>query len=406
MSYRGAIAFLATLVALLIAAAAAIGWYMVNETPGTQADPSTPATRATSVPFAFDDIAVSVHEEGRLLELLDVDVDGSMLLAFYEGGREMAYASAGGEEFKVAVEQLPGILLVTPDGKEHLLAVPSPLPSDAVGGAVGSLHQGSVAVSWQVRARGISSDGDLVFSEPSPTTSLSTGTIAGLTSAPVPTFDGGPVSVQWGGLHVADGALVALVDSEALESSVSLVMGIIDPETGELTAIDEGTFLAPMRDLCDATGATFGYVAVSPNGLVVHQFSVAQGEASQVTSLAPPEAIAGSVPFNACGSDTAALSRKSGDLLWTDGTDARSTSTTAEGAGDVFLSPGWVAAQELDAEGRPNVEVADRTTGVLHELGSSCQRLVAAGDWIAFGHTDGDTCTPVAVPVSEVLQDT
>ncbi len=315
----------------------------------------------------------------------------------------MAYVSADGEEVKVVAEQQPGILLVARDGREHLLAEPAPLNDDAVGAAVGSLHDGSIAVAWQVREQGVNSDGDLVFSGPSPTVSMSVGTAAGLAPAPVPTLDGSAVTVQWGGLHVTDGAVVAFVTSEAIESALDQVMGIIDPETGELSAVDEGTFLAPMRDLCDPTGATFGYVAVSPNGLVVHQFSVAQGLASEVASLAPPEAIADSVPFNACGSDTAALSRGSGNLLWTDGADARSTSTTADGAGDVFLSPDWVAAQALDLEGHSNVEVADRATGALHELGPNCQRLVAAGDWIAFAYAEGDTCTPVAVPVSAIL---
>ncbi len=75
-------AVLAALLALLIAAIAAAGWYVFHETNGARATATTPAPQASSAPFAFDDVAVSVHEEGRQLELLDVDVDGSMLLAF------------------------------------------------------------------------------------------------------------------------------------------------------------------------------------------------------------------------------------------------------------------------------------------------------------------------------------
>jgi hypothetical protein len=396
---------LVTLLALLISAIAAAGWYVFHEMNGagvTPASSGTP-TPTTGTPFAFDDIAVSVHEEGRQLELLDVDLDGSMLVAFYTGGRKVVYDISTGESMDVIVEQLPGILLVTPDGEEHLLAAPSPLDGNAVGDAVGSVHDGAIAVAWQVREHGVDGDSNLDFSGPSPTISMSTGTVIGLEPVPAPTFKGRPVTVQWGGLHVADGAVVAFVHGTT-DATGENAMGTIDAATGAFTAVDEGTFLAPMRDLCDPAGETFGYLAVNHNNRVVHQFSVAQGQASEVRSLTPPEAIADSVPFNACGNDTAALSRRSGDLLWTEGADTRSISTAADGAGDVFLSPDWVAAQALDREGHHGVAVADRTTGVLHELGSNCQRLVAAGDWIAFGHADGDTCTPVAVPVTEVLQ--
>jgi len=297
--------------------------------------------------------------------------------------------------------------VVTPDGEPHVLSEPKSLADDVAGEAVGSIHKGSVAVAWQVREVSVDGEGKLVFHAQEPTVAMATGSAEGLEPMPVPVLDGAPLIVQWGGLHVADGALVALVMEVAQDASFESMTGIIDLATGEFTALDMAGSLAPMRDLCDPSGGTFGYVAAGTSGeaLEVHQFSVVQGEASEVRQVIPPETIARAVPFNACGSDTAGVDRTSSALQWTDGPDtALSTAFVGSAAGDVFLAPEWAAVHGLSFDDFDRrILVVDRLTSITHTVSDNCDRLVAAGDWIAFGYPEGDTCRPVAVPVSAVL---
>lgn len=391
MNYRGVFIALVTLLVLMIGGMLAVGWYITRETPER---------------FGYEDAAVWAPDYGTQMELLDADIDGSMLIAFYEGGLRVHYDDLTGQDVVEIAEQQPGILVVTPGGQEHVLREPEPLEDNAVGSAVGSIYRGSIAVSWQVQEGGVRADGTRDYVSPSPTVAMATGTAAGLTPMPAPTVDGSPVGVQWGGLHVADGALVALVRTDATSLGEAFMAGIVDPATGAFTAVDQGTLLAPMRDQCDQTGSTFGYVATgaSGGGLEVHQFSVTQGCASSVENVTLPSAIADTVPISACASDSAGVETGSGTLLWTDGPDNLSRSTVGHPAGDVFLSPDWVAVYEIDlTSDYKRIVVVDRKTRIPHDVGATCQRLVAAGDWIAFGYADGDKCTPVAVPVSAIL---
>ncbi|MCB2413233.1 hypothetical protein LGT39_10305 [Demequina sp. TTPB684] len=392
MKHRGVFIVLATIVVLVIGAAGAVGWYITRETPE---------------PFEYDDVAIWAPNLGSQTVLLDVDDDGSLLVAFYDGGRSIDYEVTGAENIPVIVGQQPGVAVVTPDGEPHVLSEPKPLADDVAGEAVGSIHRGSVAVAWQVRGVSVNGEGKLVFQAQEPTVAMAIGSADGLEPMPVPVRDGAPLSVQWGGLHVADGVLVALVMEVAQDSSFESMTGIIDLATGEFIALDTGASLAPMRDLCDPNGGTFGYVATGASGepLEAHQFSVMQGEASGVRQLVPPETIARAVPFNACGSDTAGVDRTSEALVWTDGQEAAlSTAFVGSAAGDVFLAPEWAAVHGLSfGDFDRRVLVVDRETKVVHTVSANCDRLVASGDWIAFGYPEGDTCRPVAVPASAVL---
>lgn len=373
------------------------GWYVMRE--HSEPPPSRESADWESAVWATD--------RWDQMELLDVDSDGSLLVAFYDGGRSIDYQPVGGKEvFVVTAEQQPGIAVFTADGKEHVLQEPRSLNADAVGEAVGSIHKGSIAVAWQVREGGVDADGELALLNPTPTVAMAIGTVEGLTPMPTPVLDGRPLSVHWGGLHVADGALVALVADESLDFTEQLMTGLVDPASGTFTVVDKEAGLAPMRDLCDPTGSTFGYVAVGDNGgsVSIHQFSVTQGEASEVRNLVPPEPINDSIPFNACGDDFATVDRTSQALMWTEGSGALSTSPVGHPIGDVFLAPEWAAVFGYNFEDdEQRVLIVDRATGVSHFVSDNCERLVVAGDWVAFGYPDGDTCLPVAVRASELL---
>jgi hypothetical protein len=341
------------------------------------------------------------------MELLDVDDDGSLLVAFYDGGRSVDYQAMDGiEAMELTAAQQPGIAVFTADGKEHVLSEPEPLDTDAVGEAVGSIHKGSVAVAWQVTEGVVDASGSVAWTRDTRTIELATGTSSGLTTIPLPTLDGKPVVVQWGGLHVVDGALVAYVLDPAASALGEQSVGLVDPATGEFTSVDEGLFLAPMRDLCDPAGHTFGYFTVDTdaNHGVIHQFSLNADRTSDVRSVTPPTVFARSVPLNACGSDIAGVNRTTETLTWTEGSAPLSSARVGFPSGDIFLAPTWVAVHGFNyEEGNGRILIVDRATETSHFVSNNCARLVAAGDWIAFGYPDGDTCRPVAVRASELL---
>jgi len=349
---------------------------------------------------AYEDAAIWAPDRWERMELLDVDSDGSLLVAFYDGAREVA-SGLGRPDL---AGQQPGIALVTPDGATHVLHKPSALDRDAIGSAVGSVHRGSIAVSWQVIEGAVSPENKLTYLSNGSTVALATGTVNGLSGAPTPTVDGLPVVVKWGGLHVADGALVAYVVEQTDGISGLQFVGLLDATTGIVSVIENGIFLAPMRDLCDQAGNTFGIPAVDDGGVAIHQFEVVGGHASAATAITSPPDSGSMLPINACGTDIAGMTGKTRTLSWTNGAGDTSSVKMSDIAGDVFLAPQWLAAHKISVEGQTaELVVVDRFTGVTTNVGETCDRVVPAGDWIAFGYPEGDTCRPVAVPASVLL---
>lgn len=385
MTQRGVAGVLSGFVILLIGATLAFGWYLMREPP---------------VPLPTWEGAVWAPDDWDSVELLAVDDDGSLLVAFYDGARKVTSY----DDVKVDAGQLPGVALVTPDGTAHVLRDTSTVDKNALGSAVGSVHHGTVAVAWQVLDDAVLSDGSVQYRASGHTVSLATGTVGGLSDIPTPTLDGVPVVVQWGGLHVADGGLVAYTIAPEDGGLGTQYIGVMDTATGAIDVIDQGTMLAPQRDLCDAAGDTFGINMVKNNVLAVLQFSVVAGRATEVTMVSAPPVGGTMLPVNACGADSAGVVVSAKTLYWTDATGNTSEVQVDGMGGDVFLAPEWLAVHVVWPDTDINeVVVVDRATRSSVTVGDSCARVVPAGDWLAFGVPDGDTCRLVAVPVSELL---
>ncbi|NTV38633.1 MAG: hypothetical protein HGA51_01560 [Demequinaceae bacterium] len=385
MTQRGVVGVLAGFVVLLIGATVAVGWYVLREPP---------------VPLPTWEGAVWAPDDWDSVELLDVDDDGSLLVAFYVDARTVT----GYDDVKVDAGQLPGVALVTPDGEAHVLRETSPVDKNAIGSVVGSVFHADVAIAWQVSDDAVRADGSVTYSSTGRTVSLATGTVDGLSEVPTPTLEGMPVVVQWGGLHVADGALVAFVAVSGDVLAGTLKVGLIDTATGEVEVIDEGTMLAPQRDLCDPGGNTFGADIFKNNVLVVRKFAVVGGQVTDLSIVSAPPVGGTMLPVNACGADSAGVVTSSKTLHWTDGAGKTSMSQLDGMSGDVFLAPAWLAVHViLPGTDINEVVVVDRVTRSSVKVSDSCARVVPAGDWLAFGVPDGDKCRLVAVPVSELL---
>lgn len=344
------------------------------------------------------DGAVMAPDRWDAMELLNVDSDGSLLVAFYDGsGVATAFGGA-----KANVGQLPGVALVTPDGAVHVLRETADLNARAFATAVGSVHHGEVAVAWQVVDNAVDAQGELNPSSRGRTVTLATGTSAGLTDIPSPTVGGLPVVVQWGGLQVADDALVAMVMDASGGWAGRPHIGVIDTATGELAVIHTGSMLAPMRDLCDAEGNSLGATTLADNTSSLLTFSVSDGRASAPVWITPP--FPGLVfPASACGADSAGADRKTQALWWTNGPEQKSAPRLSGLGGDVLLAPDWVAVQQIDVDlASQDVVVVDRTTRQATLTNANCDRIVASGDWLAFGYPSGDGCLPVAVRPAEL----
>lgn len=385
MTQRGVAGILVALVTIVIGAAIFISWYMLREPP---------------VPRPSWDGAVWAPNNWDELELLDVDDDGSLLLSFFDGAKQVADLKGVSQ----SAGQLPGVALVTPDGVSHVLRDTSSLDKHAVGSATGSVHHGAIAVAWQVVDNAVDTAGKVKYGSPGRTASVATGTLAGLSDIPTPTVDGAPVVVEWGGLHVADGALVAFVIDAGENWSGTQRIGLIDTATGAIDVIREGAFLAPLRDLCDPTGNTFGAGVLENHALADFQFTVVGGKAANASTVAAPPVAGNMLPVNACGADSAGLEVGTHTLYWTDGKGKTSMLPMDGLAGDVFLAPKWLAVHAIEPGGKLNeVVLVDRSTRMSTKVSDSCARVVPAGDWLAFGYPDGDRCVPVAVRVSTLL---
>jgi hypothetical protein len=390
MTQRGVAGILVAFVTILIGVAIFFVWHMQRKPP---------------VPLPTWDGAVWAPNNWDSMELLDVDDDGSLLVAFYDGTRQID--SYTGEKYNVGEQ--PGIVLVTPDGASHVLSEPAALDASSAGWVTGSVHHGSIAVAWQVLNDAIGPDGSMQYGSSGRTVEVATGTVEGLSDIPGPTIDGSHVVIESGGLYVADGALVAMTVDEGPASASVHHLGLLDPTTGAIAVIESGAFYPATRDLCDPEGATFGVPKVVDRKLVEFQFRVTAGHASAMSVVPKPLVEGNFMPLNACGAGNAGLLLEDHTLYWTDGHGETSSSVIGYVAGDVFLGPTWAVVRVLDFKGADlkdmerRVVVVDRTTREVTTVGGSCSRVVPAGDWLAFGIPDGDRCVPVAVRVSTLL---